>query len=65
MNRPDLEQLQTEIEQLANEVGRLEFRVYQLESAAGLANDKAPATGAEQEADSGSGKTFDLSPVEP
>ena len=74
----ELAQLRMEIEQLTNAIGRLEFRIYELESqqdtdeavndqAAGVRNENAVSTGATQEAEPAPEKStrrFDLAPVE-
>jgi hypothetical protein len=75
---PELAQMRMEIEQLTNALGRLEFRVYELENQQGAsesAGDKAPdaidqnapATEAAPDTESAtekSDKRFDLAPVE-
>ena len=74
----ELAQMRIEIEQLTNALGRLEFRIYELESqqgtdaaannqAAGVTSENAVSTGATQEAEPAPEKStrrFDLAPVE-
>jgi hypothetical protein len=74
----ELAQMRMEIEQLTNALGRLEFRVYELENqqgagpsgdakAAAAMDQNAPAQGVAPNTESAPGKSdkrFDLSPVE-
>jgi len=71
----EITQLQAEFEQLANQVGRLEFRIYELENqhstqspADGTVESDAPASGAKvtsPEKPAANRGRFDLTPVEP
>lgn len=74
----ELQQMRMEIEQLTNALGRLEFRVYELENQQGVGSSvedqagdvtskNAPGTGTTagtEAAPENSGKRFDLAPVE-
>lgn len=65
-SQPDTAELQAEMEQMENQIGRLEFRVFELEQRLGeyvgtpvLPNTAEPATAAPADQD-----RYDLTPVE-
>jgi len=65
----ELQQMQLEIEQLTNQVGRLEFRIYELENnVAGTASDALPTEVESTTSTSEPNKTedgqYDLTPVQ-
>lgn len=67
----EINQLQTDLEQLANQVGRLEFRIYELENhhasqpaADGAATESDAKIDSTVKTSAGKGR-IDLTPVEP
>jgi hypothetical protein len=64
----EIAQLQMELDQLANAVGRLEFRLYELEThhsdTADMPARTEPSISAQDNNEPDSGKRYDLTPVE-
>jgi len=62
-SQPDALELRAEIEQLENQVGRLEFRIFELEQALGE-NKTTPETANSTADEPAAAGRYDLTPVE-